>query len=427
MSSVVGIIVIVVGVLASIALHEVGHMVPAKRFGVRVPQYFVGFGPRIWSLRRGETEYGIRAIPLGGYVRLVGMYPPADPDAKPRRGRIAALITNARAASMSEVLPGQEGRAFYNLAPWKKMIVMLGGPVMNLFIAIVLLTITQVGFGELALSTTIAQPAACITGTATSETAAGDCPSGQVAAPAYQAGLRAGDVIEAVGGTQTKTWDEVASSLQKLDSATVSLTVERDGALREVQVAPVTLSREQSDGTRTTRSYIGISPTYQWQPQSIATVPGVVWDQVAGTARIIIDLPQKVYQSAKAAFGHEERGTDAVVSVVGVGRIAGEITSMPTTNIPAQATWVSLAQLLAGLNIALFVFNLIPLVPLDGGHVAGAIYEMLKRALARARGKVVPRPADTARMVPVAYGMFFVLLAMGVVMIYADIVAPVQI
>src|SRR5690606_12935391 len=137
-SFVVGVLVLVVGLIVSIALHEVGHLVPAKRFGVRVSQYMVGFGPTMWSWRRGETEYGVKAVPLGGFVRMTGMYPPARAGAPARRradGR-ATIVEEARQYSLSEVEPGQEHRTFYALSVPKKLVVMLGGPVMNLVIAV---------------------------------------------------------------------------------------------------------------------------------------------------------------------------------------------------------------------------------------------------------------------------------------------------
>ena len=148
MAYLVGVLVFVVVLLASIGLHEVGHMVPAKRFGVRVSHYMVGFGPTLWSRTKGETEYGFKAIPLGGYVRLVGMYPPPTPSAtRPRGTWVGRLARDARQASAEEIHPGEDARAFYRLSTPKKLVVMLGGPVMNLVIAFVLLAIVFVGIG----------------------------------------------------------------------------------------------------------------------------------------------------------------------------------------------------------------------------------------------------------------------------------------
>src|SRR5699024_9247644 len=164
MSFLVGVLVLVVGLVVSIALHEVGHLLPAKRFGVKVSQYFVGFGPTLWSRRRGETEYGVKAVPLGGYVRMVGMHPPARAGSPARRradGR-ATLVEEAREFSLAEVAPGEEQRAFYSLSVPKKLVVMLGGPVMNLLIAVVLIAVTLVGFGMPAYTSTLDTVQECL-------------------------------------------------------------------------------------------------------------------------------------------------------------------------------------------------------------------------------------------------------------------------
>jgi RIP metalloprotease RseP len=140
-----GVLLVVLGVGLSIGLHEIGHLVPAKKFGVRVPQYMVGFGPTLWSTKRGETEYGVKAIPLGGYIRMIGMFPPRRGE-DPNRirvsstGRLTQLMDEARDQSLSEVLPGDEDRVFYKLSVPKKVIIMLGGPTMNLLIAVVVFT-----------------------------------------------------------------------------------------------------------------------------------------------------------------------------------------------------------------------------------------------------------------------------------------------
>ncbi len=151
---VLGVLFMAAGVAVSIALHEVGHLVPAKRFGVRVTQYMVGFGPTVWSRRRGETEYGVKAIPLGGYIRMIGMFPPraGDPEGTLRAsstGRFSQLMDEARAASLEEVRPGDEDRVFYRLSVPKKVLVMMGGPLMNLLIGIVLLTVLVTVHGVL--------------------------------------------------------------------------------------------------------------------------------------------------------------------------------------------------------------------------------------------------------------------------------------
>src|SRR5688572_6855482 len=202
---VVGVVVLAFGVAASIALHEVGHLVPAKRFGVRVTQYMVGFGPTLWSRRRGETEYGVKAIPLGGYIRMIGMFPPRqgqDPGTVrvSSTGRFSQLVDEARAASLEEVRPGDEDRVFYKLTVPKKVIVMLGGPVMNLLIGVVLLTILVTVHGVAtpqpgAEVAAVSQCVAPVTQAATTTSCEG-LPS----TPALAAGLRPGDRFVSIAG-----------------------------------------------------------------------------------------------------------------------------------------------------------------------------------------------------------------------------------
>ena len=427
MAYAIGVIVLVVGIIVSVALHELGHMIPAKRFGVRVSQYMVGFGPTIWSRTKGETEYGFKWILAGGYVRLIGMYPPAPPGSKPRRGRIAELVRSAREASADEILPGQEPRAFYNLSAPKKLVVMLGGPVMNLVIAFVLLTIVQVGFGELQPNTTVLSVAPCVA--SSSAPADATCTAeADGTSPAAAAGLREGDRILAVDGVSTPTWDAVSDAIQSGTRA-VTMEIERDGTTQTVTLTPRPVQRTVTadDGTTSVEAVpvIGIGPGYSYVRQSIGTVPGLVWEQVSGTVKAVATLPVQVAKVAQSAFGHTARSQDTIMSVVGVGRVAGEVTSVDTSGLPGSVHLMSLLSLLASLNIALFVFNLIPLPPLDGGHVVGAVYEGTRRQVARWRGRQRPAPADTARLVPIAYGAFLVLTVMGALLMYADIVAPV--
>jgi membrane-associated protease RseP (regulator of RpoE activity) len=152
MWEIVGIVAFFLLILASIALHEIGHLVPAKKFGVKVTEYMVGFGPTLWSKRKGETSYGVKAIPVGGYIRMIGMLPPPkDAPAGTARsmstGRLALLVEDARRQSLEEIAPGDENRVFYKLPVHKRVIIMLGGPVMNLLLAFFLFAAVLVGIG----------------------------------------------------------------------------------------------------------------------------------------------------------------------------------------------------------------------------------------------------------------------------------------
>ena len=163
----IGVVLFAVGVAVSIGLHELGHLVPAKRFGVKVTQYFVGFGRTVWSTQRGETEWGLKAIPLGGYVKLVGMLPPAKDDEaqRPRSsntGMFTQLISDARAAEYEHVKPGDEERLFYKLPWWKKVIVMAGGPTVNLVIAFGLFAAIFGLYGTYEPTTTVSVVSKCV-------------------------------------------------------------------------------------------------------------------------------------------------------------------------------------------------------------------------------------------------------------------------
>lgn len=440
---VVGVLAVVVGVAVSIALHEVGHLLPAKRFGVRVTQYMVGFGPTVWSRQRGETEYGVKAVPLGGYIRMIGMFPPrrGTPAGMVSAGSsnpVASLVESARAESLEELRPGDEHRTFYNLKVWQKLVVMLGGPVMNLVLATVLLAVIAVGFGAVQTTTTIGTVSECIVPVG-APTGTG-CSADDEPAPAAAAGIRPGDRVLSVDGVPATSWADVQTAIRAAAGQDLRLVVERDGQERTLVAEP---SRSQivafddagrpvvqEDGSYATveGGFLGVSPTQDLVRQPVTVVPGQVAQYVVGTAKVLFRLPQYMVGVADAAFGGGERDPEGPISVVGVGRFAGEIASFedPSGLVGVEERAASILQVVAGLNIALFVFNLIPLLPLDGGHVAGALLEGVRKAWARARSLPDPGPVDVAKALPLAYAVALLLLGTSVVLIYADLVNPVR-
>lgn len=416
---VVGVLVIVLGLALSIGLHEIGHLVPAKRFGVKVSQWMIGFGPSIWSRRFGETEYGIKAIPLGGYISMLGMYPPAGADGRPRDAN-----TSVFDSMVQEEAPGDdepEDRMFFRLSWWKRVIVMLGGPVMNLLIAVVIITVLLCAIGAQTASTTLASVSTCLPSSLSSS--GGGC-DGAAVSPAKVAGFEAGDELIAIDGTRVTSWTEVSSAIQGSLGRALTVTVKRDGATRELTVTPAAATATSSSGTTTkTVGAIGITPTAVYQPQPVTVVPRVVGAAIGQVVGVVVTLPSKVYTLAVSTFTGAKRDPNGLVGVVGIGRVAGETAA---SNTPLLDRVMTLLSLIASLNLALFVFNLIPLLPLDGGHILGALWDALRGGLARVRRRTVPRPVDITRLAPLTTVVAVVLIGLTALLVLADIVNPVS-
>ena len=423
-----GVLVFAVGVAVSIGLHEVGHLYPAKKFGVRVTQYFVGFGNTVWSTRRGETEYGVKSVPLGGYVKLVGMLPPAkgDEEQRPRAsntGMFTQLISDARSAEYEHVRPEDEPRLFYKLPWWKKVVVMSGGPMVNLAIAFVLFAGVFGLHGTYEPTTTVGVVSECVV-PAQEEGRA--CTAEDPRSPAVEAGLLPGDEIVRFNGEKVAGWRGLADAIRANEDGKAVIGYLRDGELRTATTSTTVKSVRsfEDDAAFVQAGFLGVSPTAVREQHGLLFTVGEMGRMTWDTVEVLGQLPVKVWGVAKAVVGVEERAADSPVSVVGAGRIAGEVTS--DTSNPLVERVVFLVTLLAGLNLFVGMFNFIPLLPLDGGHIAGALYEGARRGVAKVLHRPDPGFVDVGKLLPVAYVMAGALLVMSMVLIAGDIVAPVS-
>jgi membrane-associated protease RseP (regulator of RpoE activity) len=393
----IGWVIFIVALLVSVMLHETGHFVLAKRFGMKVTRYFVGFGPTIWSTWRGETEYGIKALPLGGFVKIVGMHSLDDPDD-----------------------PEDEPRAFRSHPAWQRILVLCAGSAMHFILALVLV------FG-LALTVGIANDNVTQVGTISpcvpaSVTAYnnGSCTGSHVTSPAELAGLRVGDVVTAFDGRPVSTFTQLTDLIRPLPPGTpVTITVRRDGKL-------VNLHTNLANVKGRSGSYLGVGPAVVFQvasPLRAIEYSGTTFGQVlVGSAQAVAALP-----AALPKLFAKNRSSTAggqVSSVVGAAEATG-------AEVASSAGWqykVSFVLLLiASLNIFVGAFNMLPLLPLDGGHVAVIVYERIRAWLARLRGRPDPGLANMAKLLPVSFSLFVVLIFFSLVLILADIVNPVNI
>ncbi|MCX4806094.1 M50 family metallopeptidase [Streptomyces sp. NPDC058682] len=427
--TVLGVVVFAVGLLVSIAWHELGHLSTAKVFGIRVPQYMVGFGPTIWSRRKGETEYGIKAIPMGGYIRMIGMFPPGEDGKVTARSTspFRSMIEDARSAAYEELQPGDESRLFYTRKPWKRVIVMFAGPFMNLILAVAIFLTTLMTFGLNTQTTSVATVSDCVIQQSEKRD---KCAPSDPAAPAKAAGLKAGDKIVAFNGRSVGDW----SALQKNIRATVgpaTITVERAGQRVDLKANLIENKVAKTDGSGryvkdeyVTAGFLGFAPASGYVPQSFGQSVDRMGEMMQAGVQSLVELPTKVPDLWNAAFNGAERKQDSPMGVVGAARVSGEIF---TLDIPAQHQLVFFLNLLAGFNLSLFLFNMLPLLPLDGGHIAGALWESVRRTVARIFRRPDPGPFDVAKLMPVAYVVAGLFICFTLLVMVADVVNPIKI
>jgi len=406
LNSVSGWVILLLGLAISIGLHEIGHLWPAKKFGVKVTKYMIGFGPTLFSRKRGDTEYGIKAIPLGGYIQMIGMLPPSS------------AFKNAsfrRTTSEEEIAPEDVEKTFYRLAPWKKLIIMFGGPFANLLIALVLSIVLLSGFGQYGRTTSIQGVVQCVPTEANP-----NCDQVGEPSPSATAGLKAEDQIVEINGTRVKLWSEVESIMSANVNKDIPITVLRSGVEQDLTIKPVEMTL-----SGVTKVYLGVYLKVEKFKVSPVTAVQELGNMLVSTGQMIVQLPVQAINAVAEINPNVERDQNGAISIVGLGQFSGDIAS--NAEITLEDKFASQLALLMSLNVALFVFNMIPLVPLDGGHIAAGLYEWAKRGIWRLRGKNLEQPVDTSKMMPLAFFVAGLLLLLSVVLIVRDIVNPLQV
>ncbi len=370
-----------IAMVAVVMIHEAAHFAAAKWAGMKATEFFFGFGPRLWSIRKGETEYGIKAIPLGGYVKIIGM---SNLD--------------------KDIDPADEPRTYRQGSYPKRMLVAMAGVITHFVMAFLLLMVLLTAIGVPNYdnySLTIANLSRLDTG----------------AAPALDAGFKVGDRILSVDGRPVSQWEEVPPLIRDSPGRAIPFVVERDGQQLTLTATPATL---EVDGQ--TRGFIGVGPKPTVETLGPVEASGRavsdIWALSTGSLKALGSFfaPSSLRDYAgqltnanndgPAAAG----GDDRFVSVVGVARIAGQA---------AESGLFNVVYLLVLLNIFIGIFNLVPLLPLDGGHVAIGTYERLRSRAGRRYH------ADVGKMMPVAAAVIVLLVLIGVTSIYLDIVNPV--
>jgi len=377
---IIGVLAFVIALLLSVMVHELGHLLTAKKFGMKVSEFFLGFGTRIWSTKRGETEYGLKAIPAGGYCRIQGM----DPD---------------------EVMePGQEHRSFYKASSGKKLIVLGAGSFNHFVLGFLLIFVLLSGIGVNALTPKISDVIA--------DTAAAS------------AGFQKGDEVLAINGKPVKDWSKDAAAIRDSKGAQLTFLVKRGSEEITITAAPK-LTKVSNTESRYLLGVMNEIGTKRVNPiTSVKASATLTWEMTASSAKSLVQLPSKLPALWGQTFGGEKRESDGLVGVVGVARVSGQAASSGELSLSQRIG--TLILIVASLNIFVGLFNLLPILPLDGGHMAIAIADEIRAFIARLRGRPRPAGIDVKVLTPITMVVFVLLAAMTVLLLIADIFNPIS-
>jgi len=395
---VAGVIAFVVALLFSVMVHEAGHFLTARRFDMKVTEFFLGFGKRIWSFTRGETEFGIKAIPAGGYCRIVGM------------------------SVNEEMEESDRGRAFYLASAPKRLIVLGAGSFLHFVLGFLILVLLLAGVGTTAISNKVGEVVPCIISNSTGAADA-KCAPDAPPSPAKAAGLMVGDEITAINGAPIKEWSTAVKKIRNSPNQELSLTIKRGSSTLTV---PITPGSRVLDGKKI--GVIGVSNTLENRKLSIfraVTNSGTLtWDLMKSSVTSLISLPTKIPALFRQTFFHETRDATGLVGVVGVARVSAQTASDP--KLASREKIATFLLIIASLNIFVGLFNLLPLLPLDGGHMAIAIIDGLRRARARRKGSPAPPEIDVERLMPLTMAVFAILAVLSLLLLAADIFNPIN-
>ena len=394
-----GVALFALGIMVTIALHEWGHMRSALACGMKVRRFYVGFGPTVVKWNRKGIEYGFKAVPLGGFCDIAGM------------------------TAMDEIDEDERPYAMVYKPWWQRIFVLSGGVLMNILVGLVVLYAVAVTAGlpdpDADYTPTVAKTA-CVPASQIDAQTLSDCTG---AGPAAEAGIRERDRITAVNGEAVASFVDLRAKLYEMPGKTADLTVERGTEVLHIDVPVTSVTRMNQAGETVTVGAIGVTSEPVDVMRSYGPLDGIgatvrfSGSMLSATLQGLASFPGKIPGVVASIFG-AERDQEGPMSVVGASRVGGELVE--------RSQWTMFLMMLASLNFFLALFNLVPLPPLDGGHIAVVIYEKIRDFIRGLRGIAPGQPADYTKLMPITYVMSAVLLGIGAIVIIADVVNPVR-